>query len=80
MKSKVINVLLGVTLASAALLGAKAADVKASETNVYTTVVWVTKQEDGKEKILKNAQSYDYQNLKHLLQVLFQDINLILLQ
>ena len=59
MKSKVINILLAATLASTALLGAKVAEVKASETNVYTTVVWVTKQEDGKEKILKNAQSYD---------------------
>lgn len=59
MRSKVINVLLGATLASAALLGAKATDVKASETNVYKTVVWVTKQEDGKEKVLRGAQTYD---------------------
>ena len=59
MKSKVINVLLGATLVSATLLGAKAADVKASETNVYKTVVWVTKQEDGKEKVLRGAQTYD---------------------
>lgn len=59
MKSKVLNVLLGATLASAALVGARTAEVKASETGVYKTVVWVTKQDAGKEKILKDAQTYD---------------------
>lgn len=59
MKSKVINVLLGVTLVSATFVSAKTTEVKASETNVYKTVVWVTKQEDGKEKVLKKAQTYD---------------------
>ncbi|MDU7550914.1 MAG: hypothetical protein E7K66_03955, partial [Streptococcus mitis] len=59
MKSKMLKILLGATLAGTALVGARVTEVKASETNVYKTVVWVTKQEDGKEKILKDAQTYD---------------------
>ena len=59
MKSKVLKILLGATLAGTALVGARVTEVKASETNVYKTVVWVTKQEDGKEKVLREAQTYD---------------------
>ena len=81
MKSKVLKILLGATLAGTALVGARVTEVKASETNVYKTVVWVTKQEDGKEKILKRCiKLMIRQNLRHHLQVLFQGINLILLQ